>query len=314
MALAKKDNTVWDDVMGIASDYTENIHDVDRQKSIFLGAVMGSVGGGVAAYKSKIREDNLLFGDPKTGKKGLIDLLQRNIVERYQSINDITTKDANGEIVYDEAGKPVIDPLKAKRWGSDLINSQLNKKLIQTYQDLNDQDAYEWAKTIHDFNYMLPFFEQEGGKDLLKQHIKQLAEKDANYLKETLGVDPSTVAETRRELEKKADIFENIYYDTIREHKAPNLKVEDKDKQTFNEFNKGVLDTKISNILSQSFNNDKIEDLSAKISSLERKQELTSVEQSNLEKYKTKLEIAKETVSSLKSEYKNLDKPSELNK
>ena len=311
MALAKKDKTVWEDMMGIVSDYSENLHEIDRQKSIFLGSIMGSVGGAIGAYKSKTREDKLLFGDPGSNKKGLINLLQNNVVERYKSINDIAARDKDGEIEYKD-GKPVIDPLKAKRWGLDVINGQLNKKLIKTYQDLNDQDAFEWAKTVHDFNYMLPFFEQEGGKTLLKEHIKQLADKDAKYIKETLGMEPSDVANIKRDLERKVDLFESIYYDTIAEHKPLNIKVSDENKSAFGEFNQSLLDVKTSNILSQSFNNDRIEDLSRKISELESKRSLTSVEQSNLDKYKVKLEIAKETVDALKSEYKNITTKKEL--
>ena len=301
-----------DVVNGILGTYFEDLSDVDMQKSIFLGAVLGGGMGAVANVRQNKLEKKLLYGDKKKGNVGLIKLFDDNFVNRYKSLSDVYQKDESGKVIPDNEGNPILDAAKAMQWGSDIINDNVNKKLLEVYETTGQVDNFNFAKMVHDFNYMLPFFEQPGGKDMLLQHINDLAEKDSKYMQDTFGLTDSSVSKIKQDLLDKVDVYENIYENTLLNHKAPNIEIEETDIDTFNEFNKGILNTKISNELSQDFTKKKINTLEKNITELESTKDLTSGEKEDLNKYKKQIENYKESLDALQSERKLLNKKSEV--
>lgn len=307
----KEDPSFIEGAGGIVKEYFDSLSDIDMQKSIFLGAVMGGIGGGIAAVKSKNREDKIIFGDPKTGKKGFIKLLEDNLVDRYKSVNDMALRDSDGKIVEND-GVPVIDIMKAQAWGQAVMDSQANKELAKTYDDLEDEDGIRFAKTVSDFNYMLPFFEQEGGKSLLINHINQLAEKDAKYQKDVLGIDPKSVQDTKADLLNKVDRFEKLYHGTLTAHKNPNIKVDVKDTQAFKTFNVALIDKKVSNILQQDFNEKRLSETNNEIAKLEVKETLIGDEKNNLNVLKHHRLVYETELKKLQDAYEKNSDPKKI--
>lgn len=263
----------------IIEDYASNLTDnVDMQKSVFLGSLLG---GGMAtrgAWSEANREDKVLFGDKN--KKGLVSLLQDNFRTRYKSMDDL--RDEKGNLI----------PEKVARWSNDVIKTFANDELLNTYVSKKDRNSFEFAKYVSDFNYMLPYFEQEGGKELLLSHIDKLAEEDLKYMKETLGVEDVSTQEIKSDLLKKADDFEKIYHRNNTLHKTPNyLDVAKDEEALFNEFNNELVDSKITVSTTLNYLEDKINDVKAKIDEIGDSTSADKVaEKKELESQLTKLE------------------------
>jgi len=218
-----------DNATNLLETYAEALSDTDMQKSIFLGAMLGGVMGSVGGYRSAKREDEYLFGSE--GKefskfrkflgakdteptKGVIDVFKNNFVKRYQSVNDLyKTKTVNGkeELELDEKGNPVIDTEKITKYGSQLINDAVLKEKLKDAADRGDKEGYEYLKSIMDFQYIVPFVTEEGGYELLKQHINNLAEKDLQELAQSGMYDAElTNDEVKQDLLKKAAKINNL--------------------------------------------------------------------------------------------------------
>lgn len=109
-AMLDGDPEFSNDLVGVLDAYRDSLSDIDMQKSIFLGAVLGGGMGAVAGVRGKMMENKILFGDTKKKTPGLVSLLDKNFVERFQSVNDML----NQEKPYNEDGTPNIDPNRAK--------------------------------------------------------------------------------------------------------------------------------------------------------------------------------------------------------
>ena len=147
-ALGQDDRGV---VEGILGTYMEGLSDTDMQKSVFLGSVLGGGMGSIGAVRGKKLEDKLLYGDSKKGTKGLSELFKNNFVNRYKTISDLTEKDENNNPIYNEDGSPKIDLAKAKTWGSNVVNDEINKQMLEYYNSLgltNPFTLLKWFMTL----------------------------------------------------------------------------------------------------------------------------------------------------------------------
>lgn len=315
-AILGEDPGFIESIDGIWDTYRDSMSDIDMQKSIFLGAVLGGGMGAVAGIRGKNLENKILFGD-KSGRTGLANLLQKNFVDRFKSLNEML----DDETPYIN-GKPNIDPAKAGAWANTILNDEKNRTLRQMYEEAGMTDHLELARMIDDFNYMLPFIQQEGGMELLKMHIDQLSNKQADYLKNTLGIADATVANTKKELLDKAEVFSEVYYGTMLNHKLPKLDGTAGNEKMLKEFDAEVLNTKVSNTLMQDMLakrakriEKEIDDVSNKISTLEANERRTTVQdtelknlQNNLVELNKKKDFADLEYKETKAEYKELQK------
>ena len=131
-AILGEDPNFLESIGGTLETYIESLSDVDMQKSIFLGSLLGGVMGGVRAARNVRLEDKVLFGDKKKGTTGLANLLEQNFINRFQSLNDITEKDAEGNPLREADGvSPKVDPVAYKAWMSDILKDEKNKKQSQ---------------------------------------------------------------------------------------------------------------------------------------------------------------------------------------
>lgn len=188
-------NGIMSDLGRVYANYfSELMNNQEMQESIFLGGVLG---GGMSFIQTK--NDIKNYNDQMFGTKdytptglqklyskstratpGIANLFKDNFLNNYTTLLDIAEKDDTGKVIYKD-GKPLIMEDKL----TDAVKSKV-AMLDANYQyDLAVSSGDEMtAKEIGDglaMNYFMPFFQQEGGSEILNEHIqKQLGEAWAN--------------------------------------------------------------------------------------------------------------------------------------
>lgn len=224
-----KNSSFLEDITNNLETYFDSLGEVEMQKSIFLGAAMGGVMGGIGSRNEAKLEDRMLFGDQgktmsKTQKffglqdrqerKGLVNLLKENLNSHYQTFNDLLLRDKDGNVAYttDENGETRIafDPVALQRAGQNKIQEDINKTLLNFHAQTGNKEAFDAVKNEFDMSYMLPYLREEGGYELLVNHINRMAEEDTKLLQE-MGVDTKSSQEVKEDLLTKAKEFKKIY-------------------------------------------------------------------------------------------------------
>lgn len=270
--------------------YADALGDTDMQKSIFLGAMLGGGMGMIGGYKSAKREDEYLFGreaseasniakklgfKDKEASKGVMEVFKNNFVKRYQSVNDLYKTNDKGEVELDEKGESIIDPVKVAQYGSGLIRDAVDKELLQDAIDKGDKEGYEYIKTIRDFKYMVPFVKEEGGYELLQQHINNLANKELEELAATGMYDKMPVEEVKQNLLNKAKEVKSIV-DKADRSIVPLYDTKDTNKKYSKGFNENLYDSYISSEYQKNFINSRLDELNNKASQLIHKPSKTT--------------------------------------
>ena len=221
----------WDDVVG---GYFEGLmNDPEMQESVVLGGILGG-GASLIGLSNEISQRNdMLFGrkdnypsfiakilnrKEKTEAPGLIKLLDDNFVNSFRTIHDIAEKDKDGKPVF-ENGKLKIDEAKLKemveqKQNTVLLNQLHNFAILEGNKA--EEDMYGDQLT---FNYFSPFLQQEGGYEVLKQHIdSQLVELMAKKVEDATGKPPTEHDKEgiKVKLNKRADEFNAVYQEVHR--------------------------------------------------------------------------------------------------
>lgn len=215
-----------DNATSLLETYAENLGETDMQKSIFLGALLGGGMGGIGGVRSAKREDEYLFGSEKkeygkfrkflgakdsSAREGVINIFKNNFVKRYQSANDLVELDADGKPVLDEKGNPKLDLTKLAELGQEELLDAIDKERLSDFAREGNKEGYEYLKSIRDFKYMAPYMKEDGGYELLINHINNLANSELEEVKKT-GLYPDTdVATIKQDLLKKAKTINDIY-------------------------------------------------------------------------------------------------------
>ena len=237
----QKDKRTHEDFIGIIKSYIDNLDNVDMQKSIALGGILGGPMSLYGAYKEEQYAS-------KYGKL-INEQLQNGLIDRYKGVFEAIERDANGEMLYETdptTGKqiPKLDPEKAK----ELFQQPENKLLLNNLADIamlqGNKEDHDLYQSILDYNYFQPFFQQgKEGLDILKRHIQgELASKemDKQVLEEIFQVTGSkTQAERITDLLTKVDAYYQLYDDVNNRHEfdMPSLQGGNKDqKNTFSEM------------------------------------------------------------------------------
>jgi len=288
--LDKEDENLFDELVDVARTYIESLSDVDMQKSMFLGSVLGGGEAQIAVSREWAAERRLLEGTEeykpsafarfwgakeRPATEGLRQLVNRNWNERYASVLDLayTTKDADGNIkpVYDDDGNIKLDPAKVEAFTIDKLASYLEKMILIEASKANDETTFRHIRKKLNFRYMYPFISQEGGLSVLLKHIDALAEADKKYFIDE-GMDPAmlSIEDIKEELRKDAEEFYEVYNRVNNTHELYKSDIKKKittpeDEVEFEEFNKLVKDNKISEELTINFYDNVITELRDKL-------------------------------------------------
>jgi hypothetical protein len=221
----------------IIEAYIDNLDDVDMQKAIALGGILGggmSIAGEVFENK---RTKEAIFGSDGTSRNkfqkllglkdkeqsfGLYDMFDINISERKNSILDAAERDADGKIIF-ENGEVKFNEEKLKKAYENLHRKYGVATMMNIASSFKKQSQYELLKGFFNFDYFLTWYQQgKEGVKLLKDHIKQElapAEAKKSEVEEGMGIgSKKDIAAIEKELLDQADAFYEIYSFNVERH------------------------------------------------------------------------------------------------
>lgn len=229
VASGKTNASFTEEVLG---DYFESLfNDPEMQEAVVLGGILGS-GASMFGLASDIKAENeMLYGKQsytpsaigkffgkkeKQGSKGLLNIMNENFINSTRTIHDIAEKDGVGNLVT-ENGKLKINEGKLKelveqKQGLLLLNQLHNIAILE-----GNKNEEEYFGDLLSFNYFMPFLEQDGGFEVLNEHISnQLVDL---MVKKSVDAGGKTPTDQEKELLKtkllnKAKEYKNIY-DTV---------------------------------------------------------------------------------------------------
>lgn len=262
VAAGKTEAGFWEDVVG---GYVEGLfNDPEMQEAVVLGGILGGGASMVGLANEISQRNDFLFGrknnypsfisrvlnrKEKTESQGLIKLLDDNFVNSFRTIHDIAEKDANG--------KPIFDNGKIKIDESKLAEMVEQKQSVIMLNQLHNIAILEGNKAEEDmfgdqlaFNYFLPFLQQEGGYEVLTQHIDaQLVELMAKKVEDATGRTPTDAEKQgiKTKLLQRAKQFNDIFQEV---HRTTNteLYVSPKDNK-YGTWKQSVRDRKMQALL-----------------------------------------------------------------
>lgn len=248
-----------EDVLG---NYFETLMtDPEMQESVVLGGILGG-GASMVSVASDIKAKNdFLFGKnnsmpsflgklfnkkEKTESKGFVNIMNENFINSTRTILDIAERDENDNPIF-ENGKVKISEAKLQdmmqqKDGLLILNQLHNLAILEGNKA--DQDSYG---DLLSYNYFLPFLQQEGGYEVLNQHISnQLVELMAKKSEAATGVAPSdSQKQTIKEnLLAKAKEYKAIY-DEVDTTTNTELYVPVDDRSTYQPWKSTVRDRKM---------------------------------------------------------------------
>lgn len=230
---------------GIVNTYIDNIDNVDMQKAISLGSVLGGGMSVIGEVKTSRYQD-------KVGRE-LHSQLKNNLVNRLNStINEAIVYNDKGEMEM-ENGKPKMDMEKVLNLFKQNDNQMTLSKLADIAAISGNKEDYHLFQSVIDFNYFQPFFQQgEEGIAILKQHIQnQLSESEAKKLNQESLLDLTNTTEVQRtaQLLTKVDEFYKIYDNITNRHIFDMPKLEGGKKSDKAEFSNLILAKKLEKVI-----------------------------------------------------------------
>lgn len=262
VASGKTEAGFWEDVIG---GYVEGLfNDPEMQESVVLGGILGG-GASMVGLAGEIKGRNdLLFGksdnypsflakvlnqNEKTQSPGLLKLLEDNFVNSFRTVHDIAQTGSDGKPVF-ENGKIKLDEAKLK----DMVEQKQNTLLLNQLHNIAILEGNQAEEDMYGdqlaFNYFLPFLQQEGGYEVLKQHIEtQLVDLMAKKVEDATGTPPSDQDKQgiKAKLNKRADEFNAIYQDV---HRTTNTEMHVAPKnKNYGAWKQSVRDRKMQSLL-----------------------------------------------------------------
>jgi hypothetical protein len=212
------------------SDYTPN------KFSKFLGykerkAQKGLIEVFTDSYKQSIKSAKELFNVDEAGnfiglKEGVLDRLKENAGDEMLTAyyHDILTE-VGGDV---KKANELFQEKMKKHSDGKLSFEALTKWMSDAYQGLSNKEVLERAKLDGDLKYFLPFLQQEGGFEVLKEHIDSIIEGHALRYKENTGVDMTEEQKGnfKKELTDRADMFKRVYDKVTAEHNPYTLQID----------------------------------------------------------------------------------------
>lgn len=278
---------------GLANEYLDTLQTTDGQKAIFLGALFGSMAGGIGGVREKTQEAKQL--------SGLQELINNTLQSYSSSMTDIYKKDELGKVITDENG-PVIDMVKVLKSFEVYAQTQSRRALKDIYAIKGDKEGFDFIRNEEFADFVYPYLAQEGGIKLLDKHIDTLADKLVEELKIINGA--ATEEDLKQTLKAKARELQAIYNKAeLYGPEYSNLSYDKKDKETAMKFLNRLKFTMVNEASRQSFFTERIEKLNVDLLKLTSDNELDNKERERITK---QIESYKKLLSDSKEAYKDL--------
>ena len=259
-------------LVGILQSYMDSWDELDFQKSILLGGILGGGMSAFGSFREAKAKDELLNGtsaytpknflsrslfNAKEASPGLRQIYQENFINRYKGLDKILKADGT------------IDPVKKQEWIAEQVKNGTIEGIMNAAALTGNKFHYNFLKNITDFNYMLPYLQQTGGLEVLKGHINDLAQSEFNSRKAVLGDQAQSLDEVKQELLTKAEKFQEIYSKIADRHPLSAASTfADTKGETGVEFAQHVLNGKLQSALNIDFLSKEVSNLETEISAL----------------------------------------------
>lgn len=277
VASGKTEAGFWEDAVG---GYIEGLfNDPEMQEAVVLGGILGGGASMVGLANEISQRNDFLFGKKdsypsfvsrllnrkeKTESQGLIKLLDDNFVNSFRTIHDIAEKDSNGKPIFQD-GKIKIDESKLaemveQKQSVIMLNQLHNIAILEGNKAEEDMFGDQLA-----FNYFLPFLQQEGGYEVLQQHIdSQLVELMAKKVEDATGKAPTEQDKQgiKTKLQQRAKQFNDIFQE-VRTTTNTELYVAPKNKN-YGTWKQSVRDRKMQALLTYQSATKALADVNAK--------------------------------------------------
>ncbi len=255
------DEGFLNELVDFGKEYVDSMTDLDFQKSVLLGGLMGSVMSGVSTVRDIKAEDKMLGN--------FHDLIKNNHVDWTTGYSDLIQKDGEGNPITDEDGKYVLDNSKGKEFLAKKFTSYLRNKQMIDFAKTGNVEAFEAARNEKIFEQFIPFLQVEGGLQAAYTYINNLAETDVKYM-QAEGIITKDVNETKQELRDKVTKFQQIY-DRVNDTHELNLntKYAKEDKAIYNDWSDKVKENKIGDEVFMQFAGERISDLRSQLAAFQ---------------------------------------------
>ncbi len=228
-------NGVLNDLGRVYANYFSEIsNNKEMQESVFLGGMLGGGMSAVKTYNEVKNFNNQMFGTEDytpTGMAklyrsatvktpGIANILNNNFLSNYKTLADVAKKDAAGNILY-ENDKMVVDEEKLLQLSEDkaaLLDTNYKYDLAVATGNGYQKESLGNQLSM---NYFMPFLQQEGGYEVLQQHInEQLVDSWAARYNQSTGKEATDKQKTeyKQELLDKADKLNTIYQEVKNTH------------------------------------------------------------------------------------------------
>lgn len=193
---------------GLATEYINTLTSTEGQKAILLGSVLGAMGGSVGKYRERKQEAK--------DRSILTGLIKDNFEGFSVDMNNILQKDEQGKPVIDEITKtPKLNYEETGKVIANIVKEQHSTNLQDLAALNNDKDVYDFIYNQQLARFALPYLKQEGGLEILNQHIedssKLLTEVSKKFTNEVDFNESTFKAETKKTLTELQDTYKSIY-------------------------------------------------------------------------------------------------------
>ncbi|MCK9429276.1 MAG: hypothetical protein M0R17_04680 [Candidatus Omnitrophica bacterium] len=222
--------------------------DVNLQKSIFLGGMLGAIGGGVGAYRGYKQAQNTVYGNEGPSSKlgrFVSKLPGGDIFQKNDTPLDVMGKNLlhampeaySGAIQKDENGKYKLNPEATdylwnnnslESFGEDKIKDISTGKILDDAETKGDKEGIQQYTNVSTFDMFKPYLKNEEGVEYLKKYfipeqadilIKTMEKYKANMSEEQLNeMTPEYINKKKEELINKVDEYKKVYDDVNNRH------------------------------------------------------------------------------------------------
>jgi len=301
-AAGETSENFFQDVIGNYFDSLMN--DSEMQESVVLGGILGGGASIVGSYADMKRTNEFLRGrsasnpnffgkmlgqKPKAATKGFLDLANENFIQSTRSLKDFAELDENGNIKFETKQQPKFDPetnqvvmedVQVPVYNQDKLKALMEEKenmlsLTAMYDILvqaGEKEQSELYKSLINFNRFLPFIQEKGGYEVLKNFIKsgKLTELEVQQMVGNTNKEVSEEerAEITNRLLGDVEMFNSIYTD-IMDTTIPELYVKPQDKEEYSAWKQSLINRKMQLRLSNASSTKIVSQLQSQIRLLE---------------------------------------------
>jgi hypothetical protein len=289
--------------------------DVGLQKSIFLGGLLGGIGGGVGTYRSYKQAQNTVYGNegPSTKLGKFVSKLPGgDIFQKNDTPLDVMGKNLlhampeaySGAIQKDENGKYKLNPEATdylwnnnslESFGEDKIKDISTGKILEDAGLKGDNEGIQQYTNISTFDMFKTYLKNEEGVEYLKKYfipeqadilIKTMEKYKANMSEEQLNeMTPEYINKRKEELIDKVDEYKRIYDDVSGRHEyETRVKYKPENKQEHENFMNKIKNVKFQTKLDIKHADNRISELEKRNSKLYSQGKLIDISPSKLSK------------------------------